>query len=92
MSDAAKAQEQAPLVLSPVWRVPSEQGATIHPLRLVRPEAALPALREDPEFRAMVAEIVREELRSDLGRRMTRSIRGLVRDEVGRIFSRLDGR
>ncbi len=93
MSEAVKTPEAEPLRLDATWRVTEDRrgGATIHPLRVVAGEGRRAPVEGD-ELRALVAEIVREELRSDLGRRMTGSIRRLVRDEVARIVARLGTR
>ena len=93
MSEAVKTPEAGPLRLDAAWRISDGKsgGATIHPLRVVSGEGRRSPV-EGEELRALVAEIVREELRSDLGRRMTGSIRRLVRDEVARILSRLGTR
>ena len=93
MSEAVKTQESGPLRLNAAWRINESKsgGATVHPLRVVPGEGRRGRV-EGEELRALVAEIVREELRSDLGRRMTGSIRRLVREEVGRIFTRLGTR
>ena len=92
MSDTAKIVEPDTLKLDAAWRIPDrEAGATIHPLHVV-PGSGRPEPPDGDALRALVAEIVREELRSDLGRRMTGSIRRLVREELARIFARLGGR
>ena len=92
MSEALKTTGAQPLRLDAAWRVSDrEHGATIHPLRVVSGEGRRGAA-DTEELRALVAELVREELRSDLGRRMTGSIRRLVRDEVARVFARLGTR
>lgn len=93
MSEALKSVESAPLRLDPRWRVTDrDDGPKVHALRVVsagaRPAAKIP----DEELRALVADVVRAELRSDLGRRMTGSIRQLVREEVARILSPLTKR
>ena len=92
MSEAVKTPEAEPLRLEAGWRIPEgRRGATVHALRVVPGESRRMAADVD-ELRALVAEMVREELRSDLGRRMTGAIRRLVRDEVSRIFTRLGPR
>ena len=89
MSDIAKIVEPDPLRLDAAWRIPDQgPGATVHALRVV-PGSGRAELPEGEALRAMVAEIVRDELRSDLGRRMTGLIRRLVREEVARILARL---
>ena len=92
MPDTAKIVEPDTLKLDEAWRIQDrEAGATVHALRVV-PGSGGAELPEGDALRAMVAEILRDELRSDLGRRMTGSIRRLVREEVARIFARLGGR
>lgn len=89
MSEPAEVATPGPLRLQAAWRIHGrESGATIHPLRVVegRGRQELP---DADALRAVVAEMVRDELRSELGRRMTGSIRRLVQDEVARIFKRL---
>lgn len=79
-----------PLRLDVHWRVEERRsgGATVHPLRVVE-GTSRPVGTDIDQLRALVAEIVREEVRADLGRRMTGSIRGLVRDEVNCILAKL---
>jgi hypothetical protein len=89
MSEALDATGTLRLVKA--WRIPDPSGevATIQPMRVVAHDGRT---GDRDALRALVAEIVREELRSDLGRRMTGSIRRLVRDEVSRLFSGLGAR
>ncbi len=56
-----------------------------HRLRAPEPPAAWPEIDED-RLRALVAEVVREELQGELGERMTRNIRRLVRREIFRVL------
>lgn len=93
MSEALKSVESAPLRLDPRWRVTDrEEGAKVHALRVVTANARPAAKIPDDELRALVADVLRTELRSDLGRRMTGSIRQLVREEVARVLSSLGKR
>ncbi len=48
------------------------------------------ALLEHPELRAVVAEILREELKGPLGERITRNVRKMVRREIANALSGLD--
>lgn len=68
---------EAPLRLEPAR--PPEQDMTP-----AFPASADPLPFSRAELRAIVAEIVREELQGELGQRMTRNIRKLVRREVQR--------
>lgn len=91
MSNAAETAEPATLRLDPAWRIPDRDvGAKVRPLRVV-PGSGRQQVPDDA-LRALVAAVVREELRSDLGRRMTGAIRKLVREEVVRIFATLSRR
>lgn len=93
MSKAVKTSGAEPLRLDSAWRITenARSGATVHPLHVVS-GGARRGLVEGDELRALVAEIVRDELRSDLGRRMTGLIRQLVRSEVAQVFARLGRR
>lgn len=93
MPEAAKSLDAVPLRLDANWRVRerSEQGAKVHPLRVISGDARSSDL--DPAaFRQMVAEIIRDELRGEVGNRMTAAMRRLVRDEVAGIFAGLGRR
>ena len=92
MSEAMRATEIAPLKLEAAWRRPEHEAANVRSLRVVSAAAKAPAHRDRDELRSLVAEVLREELRSELGRRMTVSIRRLVQDEVARFFARVAGR
>ena len=75
------------LVLTAEHRVEADDldGA---PLRLGSPEAA--PTEDEAALRALVAEVLREELRGALGRDVTRGVRKLVRQEVGRVLATRD--
>ena len=89
MAEAIESRELEPLRLEQGWRRGALEGATIHALRVVDGGDRSAETADRDALHRMVREIVREELRSDLGRRMTSVIRKLVRDEVSRVFSRL---
>lgn len=94
MTDVVRVLEAEPLRLDAAWRLADAgarggEGATVHPLRVVTSEERGTSGTDREALRALVAEIVRDELRSELGHRMTRSIRRLVRDEVAHLFSRI---
>jgi hypothetical protein len=52
--------------------------------------ADLEALLDERELRALVAEVLREELKGPLGERITRNVRKLVRREIAQALSTLD--
>lgn len=52
-----------------------------------RPNAAPEVLFDEVQLRSLVQSILREELAGDLGERITRNIRKLVRAEVGRMMA-----
>lgn len=89
MRDSIAIESEAPLRLDSAWQLrESDRSANIHTLRVI-PGAPRHDMMDHDALRVLVAEIVREELRSELGRRMTASIRRFVSDEVARIFARL---
>jgi hypothetical protein len=93
MSEATNLAAGGTLELSSAWRLPDrDEGATVHELRVVQGSRSAACAPERDELRALIADVVRQELRSELGRQMTRSIRSLVREEVARIFARLGTR
>jgi hypothetical protein len=49
-------------------------------------KAAVPP-QENPELRELVRAIIREELQGDLGDRITRNVRKMVRREIGRALN-----
>jgi hypothetical protein len=51
---------------------------------------ALAALSDEDAMRLLVGRLIRDELRGDLGERMTRNVRKLVRREVNRAFTERD--
>lgn len=55
-----------------------------------RPMAAPPALMDPETLRATVRQVLREELAGDLGERMTRDLRKLVRREINRVLAARD--
>lgn len=59
------------------------------PLQVIDTPAPLPAtdLPSDDALQATVAQMLRDELRGDLGEKITQIVRKLVRQEVGRILS-----
>jgi hypothetical protein len=58
------------------------------PDNVARPDAE--ALLDEKELRALVAEVLREELKGPLGERITRNVRKLVRREIAQALSNLD--
>ena len=89
MSEALEQYHEEPLKLSSDWRLPDgDGGATIHPLRVISGSGRGSELRDREAMRALIAEVVREELRADLGRRVTQIVKDLVRREVARLLSR----
>ncbi|SFR03359.1 hypothetical protein [Poseidonocella sedimentorum] len=68
-----------PLVLRPEQRV--------DPLILTQRAADW---TEDPKLRALISQIIREELQGSLGERMTRNMRKLVRREIARSLAERD--
>ena len=96
---SAPAQRREPPISRPPSAVnrpsppqePVLQSVPTQPRRAAQAQAALQEeeilpLVDEEELRALVAEIVREELRGDLGARITRNIRSLVRKEIRRII------
>ena len=67
----ASPRDSAPLLLQPFQTVTPVPRA---------PDVAAPG--DEAALRALIAEVVREELTGDLGERMTRNLRRLVRREV----------
>lgn len=90
--DTASGEDR--LVLTSAHRV----GRAADDVLVLDPEAAVRQghdvrpddRRDDAALRALVAEIVREELRGPLGERMTRNLRKLVRREVSRALAMRD--
>lgn len=78
------------LVLTPDCRV-ADRDAPLGTLPLRRPVSGSGAGRDDDAvLRALVAEMVREELRGALGQSLTGTVRKIVRQEVGRILAERD--
>lgn len=72
------------LVLTPALRVTGGSGA---PRAADDPDPARP---DDAALRALVREILREELAGPLGARITRGVRKLVRAEVATLLAARD--
>lgn len=77
------------LVLTPDCRV-SDRGAVLETLPLRSPVSIPGGAWDEAALRALVTEIVREELRGSLGRSLTGTVRKLVRQEVRRILAERD--
>lgn len=75
-----------PLVLGGDTAASPPEGEMADTAHMPRATAAL----DEPALRALVAEIVREELRGELGARATSNIRKLVRREIQRAQSLRD--
>lgn len=62
---------------------PAQPAALPSQVAVAEDEEIVP-LVDEQELRALVAEIVREELQGEMGERITRNIRNLIRKEVAR--------
>lgn len=71
-------------------RAAHEIEQSVEPDEAVTPteaaEAALGALPDEEAMRLLVARLLREELRGDLGKQITRNVRKLVRSEILRVM------
>lgn len=65
-------------------RSPSAEGALVLGADMRRDSKNVAPIQDDAALRALIAEIVREELRGELGARITRNVRKLVRAELAR--------
>lgn len=62
--------------------------ARVAGIALARPRPSVPAdLREDAELRAIVSDMVRDELRGALGEQITRRVRQMIRSEIARALA-----
>ncbi|MEM6277006.1 MAG: hypothetical protein AAF714_08640 [Pseudomonadota bacterium] len=69
---------------------PAEDGLEAFPVDVFEPEPEPEVALDEEQLRDMVAEIVREELQGELGERITRNVRKLVRREVNRALAGQD--
>lgn len=89
---AARDTDSVTAHVSAATRVPAEQAAPVEGRADPVPSAANSGSTppDQDELRDMVAQIVREELTGDLGERVTRNIRKMVRREINRSLSARD--
>ncbi len=83
--DATKAVETDSHA-TPQEKEASEDPATTTPAENLLAQAGADAMAHEA-LRALIIEIVHEELASDLGERMTRNVRKLVRREINRVLT-----
>ncbi|WP_226621027.1 hypothetical protein [Alloyangia pacifica] len=86
--DPAPVRRPVKILRNPVWQrsqsnLRSETPAPEAPA----PDAALPAGLDEDRLRALITEVVREELQGALGERATRNVRKMVRRELQRLLA-----
>lgn len=93
---AEETAERMPEAISPVETASSETiSEAPTPAAVLKPEpkaaeAALDALSDEEALRLLVGRLIREELQGELGERITRNVRKLVRREIMRALASRD--
>ncbi|RRH76307.1 hypothetical protein [Falsigemmobacter faecalis] len=84
--DADLAAEEAPFITAPEDSSAQDAGFLSWPDE-PEAEAEEEARRDEEILRSLIRDVLREELQGDLGERVTRNIRRIVRAEVARVLA-----